>query len=67
MTRGEETSLQTSSGTYRSFAQGQLHSRKVTDRAPDLPNEAFISDAEAALVEDEVDSLHLLDLDLPCR
>lgn len=55
-----ETERQLFCGTYRSPAQGQLYSRKIADRAPYFTDEALVCDVEAALVEDEVDGLHLL-------
>lgn len=51
--------------THRSLAQGFLHLGKVLHGTPDLSNEALLGDIQAALVEDEVDGLHLLHLHLP--
>lgn len=51
--------------TYRSLAQGVLHLGEVPHGAPDLGDEALLGDIEAALVEDEVDGLHLLHLHPP--
>lgn len=58
--QGVEAEKRRFCGTYRSLAQGLLHSREIADWAPDFANEALVCDVEAALVEDEVDGLHLL-------
>lgn len=52
-------------GTHRALAQGVLHLGEVPHGAPDLGDEALLGDVQAALVEDEVDGLHLLHLHPP--
>lgn len=64
---GDAVSHSTHSYLTRAGLQHLLQGGQVTHGTPDLRNEALVCGAHAALVEGQVHSLHLPDLQLPSR